>query len=174
MAEYIPPQERLHREGHFPKTETAILELYRLMAIFLASKSFASLRKNPPGEGHDSIYDLQECEEDEITRILLMLAITARVIDDREGEVYELAGTQCGKLITDTTNPAEENLTLREACNKIIHARKIRFDVENNEEHQPYLNPYIYIYGEKGNKEWKATIDVISFARDYASCVPHF
>lgn len=154
--------------------ETALLELYRLVAIFLASKNFAALRTNYPGEGHDAVYKLQECEEDEITRILLMLAITARVIDDREGRVYELVGTNCGKLQKNTSRPVEEELTLREACNKIIHAKKVRLDVDEDERGQPYLNPYIHIYGEQGGTEWKATIDVIAFAKEYASCVSHF
>ena len=172
MAEYEPPQAG--REGHFPKTETAILELYRLVAIFLASKNFAALRKGDPGEGHDSIYKLQECEEEEVTRILLVLAITARVIDDRESRVYELVGTNCGMLQRDTSRSAEEELTLREACNKIIHANKVRVDMEEDDKGQRYLNPYIYIYGQQGRAEWKATPDVIRFAKEYVTCVSHF
>lgn len=172
MAEYEPPQEG--REGHFPKTETAILELYRLVAIFLASKNFAALRNGHPGEGHDPIYQLQECEEEEIARILLVLAITARVIDDRENHVYEIVGTNCGRLQRDTSRPANEELTLREACNKIIHAKKVRLDMEENDNGQRYLNPFIYIYGEQGGAEWKATLNVILFAKEYISCVSHF
>jgi len=172
MAEYEPPQEG--REGHFPKTETALLELYRLVAIFLASKNFAALRKGHPGEGHDPVYELQECEEEEVTRILLVLAITARVIDDREGHVYELVGTDCGTLQRNTSHPAKETLTLREACNKIIHAKKVRLDMEEDDKGQRYLNPYIYIYGNQGEAEWKATLDVVLFAREYVTCVSHF
>ncbi len=174
MAEYESPQEGQHKEGHFPKTETVLLELYRLVGLFLASKSFAALRTRYPGEGHDPIYKLQECEEDEITRILLMLAITARVIDDREQHIYDLVGTNCGKLQKNTLDPDEVDLTLREACNKIIHAKKIRLDIEEDERGQPYLNPYIYIYGKQADSEWKATLDVIAFAKEYVSCVSHF
>ncbi|SFH61803.1 hypothetical protein SAMN05216299_1384 [Nitrosospira sp. Nsp14] len=48
-------------------------------------------------------------------------------------------------------------LGLPEACNKIIHARKISFDVEKIGEH-PYLNPYVYLYGKQNGKNWKATL----------------
>jgi hypothetical protein len=172
VAEYEPPQEI--REGHFPKTETAILELHRLMAIFLASKNFAALRNGHPGEGDDPIYQLQECEEEEITRILLVLAITARVIDDREDHIYEVVGTNCGSFQRDASNPADEELTLREACNKIIHAKKIRLDMEEDGNGQRYLNPFIYIYGKQGEMGWKATLDVIRFAKEYVTCVSRF
>lgn len=174
MPEYVPPDNRFAAEGHFPKTETALLELYRLMAIFLASKSFAELRENYPGEGQDAIYTLQQCEEEEITRILLMLAVTARVIDDREGRPLNRAGTNCGKLVPDLAAPVEEVLTLREACNKIIHAQKVRVDIELPETVQTYLNPIIYIYGEQGKLKWKATLDVIAFAKEYVACIGHF
>ena len=172
MAEHEPPQEG--REGHFPKTETTILELYRLVVIFLASKNFAAHRNGYPGEGHDPIYQLQGCEEDEITRILLVLAITARVIDDREGHVYEMVGTNCGRLQRNTANPTSEELTLRDACNKIIHAKKIRLDMEEDGNGQRHLNPFIYIYGEQGGTGWRATLDVILFAKEYVTCVSNF
>ena len=103
-----------------------------------------------------------------------MLAITARVIDDREGRVYELVSRSCGKLIKNTRAKTEEELPLREACNKIIHAKKIRIDTEVDERGQPYFEPYIYIYGDQGGTEWKAVIDVIEFAKEYASIVSHF
>lgn len=171
MAEYQPPQEI--REGHFPRTETALLELYRLVAIFLASKNFATLRTTPLGVGHDPVYELQEREEEEITRILLVLAITARVIDDREGGVCELVRTNCGKLQKNASMQTED-LTLRDACNKIIHAKKVRLDLEEDELGRSYLNPYIYIYGEQGGVEWRATIDVILFAKEYVTCMGDF
>lgn len=103
-----------------------------------------------------------------------MLAITARVIDDREGRTFGLAGTSCGKLQKDTLCPEEKDLALREACNKIIHAEKLRVDLEEGESGQSYLNPYIYIYGRQRGTEWKATIDVIVFAKEYVSCVSRF
>jgi hypothetical protein len=62
-------------------------------------------------------------------------------------------------------------LTIREAFNKIIHAMKIRFDVVLNEEGQRYLEPFVYLYGKKGNVDWKATLDVMEYARAYVVCI---
>ncbi len=172
MAEYIPiPEQRT--EGYFPNTGNTIIELHRLLAIFLASKNFAKLCKNYPGEGFDPIHKIQEVEEDEVTRILLSLAITARVIDDREDRVFGFLGSDCGTLQKNTENLEAETLELREACNKIIHAKTVRFDVEELNVQQ-YLNPIIYLYGSTQGKEWRAQLDVIKFCKEYVSIVCKF
>jgi len=173
MAEQINPQEGTSKEGHFPNIENAILELYRLLTIFLASKQFAALLTKYPGEGFDPFYKLQEVESDEITRLLLSLAITARVIDDREGRVFESVGSNCGELQKDTDKPDVEVLDLREACNKIIHAKKVRGDVDEIDG-QTYLNPFIYLYGEYGKKTWRVKLDIVSFSKEYVTLVSNF
>jgi len=173
MAEYINPQEGFTKEGHFPNTEYAILELYRLLTIFLASKDFAKLLTNYPGEGFDPFYKLQEVESDEITRLLLSLAITARVIDDREGRIFESIGSDCGEFQRDISKQDIEVLDLREACNKIIHAKKVRGDIDEIDG-QTYLNPFFYLYGTHGPNEWKAKLDIISFAKEYVTLVSNF
>ena len=66
MVEYIGPQEGFLREGHHPNTEYLVLELHRLLAMFLASKSFAALRTGIAGETYDPIYQIQAAEEDEL------------------------------------------------------------------------------------------------------------
>ena len=169
MAEYIPLQEQ-RTEGHFPNTGNVIIEIHRLLAIFLASKNFAKLCENYPGQKFDPIYKIQEVEEDEITRILLNLAITARVIDDRESRVFELIGSDCGTLQKNIASIETEILELREACNKIIHANKVRFDMEELNT-QRYLNPIIYLYGSSQGKEWRAQLDVIKFSKEYVLLV---
>ncbi|MDI1361844.1 hypothetical protein [Methylotenera sp.] len=168
MAEFINPQEGFFKEGYFPNVGNTMLEVYRLLTIFLASKNFASLLTNYPGEGFDPIYKVQEVEEDEITRLLLTLSITARVIDDRENLIFKNISSPCGTLQANLDNETVIQLNLREACNKIIHAKKIHFDVEGRDM-LAYLNPFIYIYGESSNgRAWKATLDIITFAKEYS------
>jgi hypothetical protein len=173
MTEYVPPDAGVFKEGYKPNTETVILELHRLLAIFLSSRSFAELREGS-GESWESIDHIQQYEEDEITRILLAIAITARVIDDREQRVFDLVAGDCGTLSHVGSNEISP-LTLREACNKIIHAQKVRFDVSITEAGQQYLNPTIYLYGKRQNRaEWKVELNVLVFAREYVSCLRHF
>lgn len=172
MPEFVP-QQLPEKEGHFPNTENTIVELHRLLAIFLASRNFAELCVEYPGERFDPIYRIQEVETDEITRILLNLAVTARVVDDREGKVFELAGSDCGTLQKDSTKEDCVILDIREACNKIIHAQKVRLDVDELGV-QRYLNPTIYLYGSLQNKEWRARLDVIKFCKEYVTLVCYF
>ena len=172
MAEFTSPQEGAFKQGHRPNTEHIALELHRLLSIFLASPAFAKLRKGN-GERWEAIDHLQQFEEDEITRILLSAAVTARVLDDREGGILKDLAGHCG-ILSETLNGKtnEEPLRLREACNKIIHAKKIRFDIEETDERQPFINPTIYLYGTRSNgAEWKATVDVVGFAQEYVSVV---
>lgn len=170
MAEMIPQGQGVFKEGYKPNTKIAIMELHRLVCIFLASREFAGLRDGPTHVL--DVWDcLQEAEEDEITRILLSVAITARVIDDLADGVFDFVAEDCGTL--EQAN-IKKPLSLREACNKIIHATKIRFDVEHNASGQAYVTPYIYLYGNKNGVEWRATLDVLEFAREYVGCVRHF
>lgn len=172
MPEYIPQQPQ-RTEGHFPNTGNTVVELHRLLAIFLASRHFAELCTRYPGEGFDPIYRIQEVEEDEITRMLLNLAVTARVVDDRESRVFELVGSDCGTLQKDLRHQEIEVLDIREACNKIIHAQKVRFDVEELNV-QRYLNPFIYLYGTLQGRSWRAQLDVIKFCKEYVTVVCNF
>lgn len=171
MAEYKGQQQM--KEGHFPNTDNTRVELHRLLSVFLASKRFAELCTLYPGEGFDPIYKIQEVEEDEITRILLHLAITARVIDDREDRVFEDLTSGCGTLQQDLNKPELDTLSIREACNKLIHAEKVRFDIEELGV-QTYLNPIIYLYGTLQKRQWRAELDVIEFCKEYASIVLDF
>ncbi len=157
------------KEGHRPNTTNAIVELHRLLSIFMASKSFAFLKSS----GRSVIQKIQEVEEGEITRILLYLAIIARVVDDREGRVFEVVGSDCGLLQKNLDLDATQCLDLREACNKIIHAKKIEFDVDKVGS-EKFLNPSIYLYGEQGKLKWKANLDVVKFCEEYAAIVCHF
>lgn len=172
MAEYIHKQEQ-RTDGHFPNTGNTIIELHRLLAIFLASKNFSELCENYPGEGFDPIHKIQEVEEDEITRILLSLAITARVVDDRENKVFERVSAGCGIIQKNILSEEVEILDLREACNKIIHAKSVRYDVEEFNV-QIYLNPFIYLYGSFQGKQWRVNLDIIKFCKEYVSIVCRF
>ncbi len=171
MSELIS-QHPLDKGGYFPNTQNTVLELHRLLSIFLASKSFAELCTHYPGEGFDPIYKIQEVEDDEITRILLTLAITARVIDDRENRVFDIPRSDCGTLRKNMNEQNDELLGLREACNKIIHAKKVNFDVEEFGVHR-YLKPHIYIYGTQNAVHWRAQLDVVKFCKEYALTVSH-
>ncbi|MDX2464907.1 MAG: hypothetical protein QNK31_10400 [Porticoccus sp.] len=174
MTEYISPQENHMSGGHRPNMENAKLELHRLVAIFLASKNFSELVEDPTGEHYDPILDIQESESNEITRILLYLSTLARVIDDREHRFLDALATNCGYLYWEEGYSRREDLTLRDACNKIIHATKIRGDIDEVS-YPPHLNPTMYFYGTTlADKPWKAELNIIEFAKKYVSIACKF
>lgn len=164
MAEHINPD--YFPSGYTPEMENTRLDLYRLLNQFLASESVSNLCEED-GWLSEAMTHLDNFFENEATRILLSAAVLARVIDDRDDHLKQY-DTVCGTLIKDINNPNDiVDLNLREACNKIIHATTVRYDVEVVHREQRYLNPYVYYYGKKGNKEWKATLRIIDFVKRY-------
>ena len=170
MAEHVPEGAEVFGEGHNPDAQGLVLELHRLLCIFFASKTFAELTIDPTGP-YDPLDRLRGSEQQEITRILLSSAVTARVIDDRNLGWFENA-EGCGTLLEGKD---EQQLSFREACNKIIHATKVRFDREHTAHGMPYVAPRMYFYGTRQNGvEWKATLDVLEYAKQFAVCLPNY
>ena len=148
------------------------LELYRLLSIFYASEKFATINTT---NHDDPVSILLGYQDSEITRILTSSAISARIIDDRDDRYLGEHSTSCGQLIPDLNNPNSHiALTLREACNKIIHAIKIHYDITELATGLRYVNPTIYYYGRFKGKEWKATLDVEEYVFNYVTYIAQF
>lgn len=166
MAEWDNPH--YFDSGYSPDMEVTQLDLYRLLNQFLASKPL-STKCVKDGKLFHAMYMLDKFFEIEATKILLSSAVIARVMDDKNKDLSQY-NTSCGILISDLNNPTETiDLQLREACNKIIHAKTIKYDVEV-ESHgysQRYFNPYIYYYGSLGKKDWKVQLNVIDYVKNY-------
>lgn len=163
--------EELRRDGFFFQVETFRLDLYRLLSFFYASAGFARLRGRMESS---SVADLaDEFEESEITLLLVTIAARVRVVQDRDKGMFRRIKAHCGQLVPDCGCPRKtEPLTLREACNKIIHAKRFNFDVrtlkvkdEGYVGTQIALRPYVHLYGENNGTPWKATLDIEEFVR---------
>lgn len=114
---------------------------------------------------------VESLEEETITRLLLSTAITLRVLDDREGGSLDLLSRVCGTLFTTgSAKPDDEKaLSIREACNKIIHAQEFSLTRATAipTGFSP-LEPYIHMRGvdQSGKRSWKASIGVFDFVRE--------
>jgi hypothetical protein len=65
MAELIPPNEEIGRPGHLPNVPGTLVELHRLVSIFLASEGFARLigaAARNSAELHDPMFQLQQVD----------------------------------------------------------------------------------------------------------------
>ncbi len=156
MVKYEPPQTGL--EGFTMNPARIRYDAYRLLATIYASQFFP--HEPIDTEGPRGLARLaSEFEADESTHLLLSIAIAVRTTLNRE---TELAGLVCGELADASgTKP----LTLHEACNKVIHANKIRADVELDGSLVVRQNPIMHLEGETpGGKWWAARLDLEPFA----------
>jgi len=167
----------LTRLGHVFDPAPFAVDLYRLVCFVLGDKPVAKLGP--------SYYHLTRLKEGyarpEVTRILIATAVARRIKFDRMNprELKELKeDNNCGKLYPNwpMQKRKTEPLTLREACNKIVHAEEIRFDIvipdakHNPDEAGVYLSrPYIYLYGTKDRVPWRAVLFIIDFAEGAAA-----
>ena len=146
------------------------MDLYRLICMVLADRQVAEHALTS-----HSIKTLQHAYlRSEVTRILISCAAGLRILFDQrpKGSSIDFR-SDCGKLYPDWA--AEKNkvevLKLREACNKIIHAVDIRFDEvvpeapTNPDGEGAYLQPYLYLYGSKDRRDWRAVLSIIDFAK---------
>ncbi|MGY8679071.1 hypothetical protein Q2941_14905 [Bradyrhizobium sp. UFLA05-153] len=164
---YLPGRKQSHaiERGQF------VLDLYRLLCIVSSSRDVASHGLTSP-----AIAMMQAgFFKAEVTRILISCAVGLRIrFDQSLGGPTDDQRSDCGKLFPNwATDPDKvEALTLREACNKIIHATDIRFDVvapgsTTNRIHEAgaYYQPHLYLYGSKGREDWRAELSLTDFAR---------
>ncbi|MEZ5945399.1 hypothetical protein [Hyphomonas sp.] len=106
------------------------------------------------------------------------LAVNMRRMDDSgstSGAWIRLIGEvgaqdPIGSFLAPTTDP----MTIRDVCNKIIHADDTRYDqgrIENSDGHGNLLNRQTYLTGEvtlistDPKNAWKCHIDLLAFAR---------
>jgi hypothetical protein len=158
------------KQPHAIEPGAFVLDLYRLICMVSASRAVARRGLTAP-----ALAMMQGgFFKSEVTRILISCAAGLRIrFDQLNGLTNGDERSDCGKLFPNwATDPNKvEVLSLREACNKIIHATDIRFDVVvpnaaiNPDEEGAYYLPHLYLYGSKGRNDWRAELSLIDFAR---------
>lgn len=157
------------KQPHAIEPGAFVLDLYRLLCMVTSSRDVAKRGLAAP-----AIAMMQGgFFKSEVTRILISCAAGLRIRFDQSRGPTDEQKADCGKLFPNwATHPKTvEVLTLREACNKIIHATDIRFDVVvpdaaiNPDEEGAYYQPRLYLYGSKGHNDWRAELSLIDFAR---------
>lgn len=161
-----------YKAGYNFEVEEVRLELYRLLNQFLAEEKLAAHKNSDEWLLH-AVDIVGHFFDVETQRILIQAAVVARIKDDNEEESRLKLGkfeTTCGTLTEDLDEPIDVQLSLREACNKIIHALKFHYDMED-QSGTNIINPVVYLYGRKGRKEWKASLNIIDFVKHYINNV---
>ena len=145
---------------------SVFLDLHDLLATFLSSKKFAELRQT---DSLEVLGELQEWEWDEVTRILISSSICGRIEYDRDNGLALESETDLGLLWKDWSKPDQSDvLTLRESFNKIIHAERVRADLEVDKEKElTYYNNVVYFYGTHNGTEWRAELRIVDYVAQY-------
>jgi len=169
------PEDDLIKSGHRFDPGPYLLDLYRLLSMLLADKQLAGME-----EDSITIRTLRgRYVYSELIRILTSTAIALRILFDQHERVFEEVSTRhCGWLYPDwPKKDPQEDLSIREACNKIIHATKVQHNVVdpalgfNPDQIGVYLRPYLHLYGTKDSRDWKADLSIIDFARQAAAAL---
>ncbi len=108
-----------------------------------------------------------------VSESLIDTAIKIRVMNDflkyeelgatnfREIEGKAISGTVVGRFL-----PSFKELSLRETCNKIIHAIEMNLkwiDGRNEDSSFEFWNGNVILEGVKGKENWKCELNVITF-----------
>lgn len=143
-------------------------DLYLLLACVLASKRYA---EQSNGTDYDSLQTLRdEHEQAEVGRLLLSIAVRVRALDDRGQIPAAVVRRGCGSL---GTGRERTTLVLREACNKVVHARKVQFTVSHSDAFDAslpsptseHMEVTMLLHGSKNRKTWRASLDLLKFVR---------
>ncbi len=165
------------REGHLISDNTLVKTGYRLLSYIYALYEWDSLHRD---SDQDEIHDLTQFEDEEISENLVSLAALARACDDECGGLKRYDDHREGGVGSIKID-AEKTLTAREACNKIIHAEKIQYDLVVSERNPAYdwwykkqgedvkgrfKAPALILNGKlpgKDGKPWEARVEIVPF-----------
>jgi hypothetical protein len=144
------------------------MDLYRLLCYFHSSEYLAGLSEWDDFCPWQSMRE--EFQDSEIIRILLQTAVAIRFIGSGQA-VRDRVDLACinepvvGRFFKDVTNPVASPLTLRDACNQLIHAKNITADSNGSgNPYQRFLKPMIICFEDfEQERGWKAEIDLLPF-----------
>lgn len=156
---------------------------FRVLCIAFAAYEWDQLRRDTDPDPLDR---LLQSEEDELSEELLTLSALARANDDALNVLDQSAKCFPDGVGTLTSNGKTVPLSPREACNKIIHARTMRFDTSRSDKNPiwekwyasqgqsvrgDFKVPALLMEGEHFKTgPWKVRLELVSFV--YAVALP--
>lgn len=144
--------------------------LYDLAAVVFGSEGLAHLSTGDDRDEFDKLRVRHEIAK--ATKLLIEVAVVLRNLLD--GERWPLDPVHEGRIdrrpeqsvgVLHVAGAAESSLSFREACNKLIHAKRVSFGMSDLPEKMAYLDGTAELHGAKGDKDWVAHIDLSAFIR---------
>jgi hypothetical protein len=139
-------------------------EIFRLVSAMAASRVIAGLAHDSPNE--PAWPWLRKAEFPEVCRLLIGIAAIVRNSLDLGGDdAVQGAERRVGELSYKDEPSKIVALTLREACNKVLHTSHVHPDIEEEDgAYKGSFLPLLHLYGTHGAREWKATVHIYEFA----------
>lgn len=144
--------------------------LYDLAAVVFGSEGLACLST---GENHDEFDKLRVRHEiTQATKLLIEIAVVLRnLLDSGNWPLDEIQGmgvenrpkTEVGVILEESKQ--EASLGFRDACNKIIHAKKVAFGMRTLPEKMDFLDGTVELHGDWQGRSWVAKIRLADFIR---------
>src|SRR5215213_6175911 len=142
------------------------------MTILESSSALADYGGTYEGD-RGKVEFLRGLEFPEVSRIVMSLAAVIRAARDADPQLY--AGDleverPVGVLMPDATRPdVWESLEFREACNKVIHAKRVepKRTVDTGA-----LTGELIWHGDFRKKEWQASVELRELARAAVALTP--
>jgi hypothetical protein len=136
---------------------------FDLLCIIMSDRPVQQLLSKYRFDGIQSYYD--ERKEERVLKLIIEIATLYRLnFWSSDAEIRQKAKLQVvGSLFTEK-NEEPIDLYMQEACNKILHAKSITFEVRKVPKTQLYYyNQRAILEGEKSGEQWSAFIQLIEF-----------
>ena len=165
------------RTAHTITDATSIKAGYRILCSLFSAYDFPLFYRDSDPDPFDSF--LQYSDE-EISENLVTLAAIARACDDELGILQSIEPNfPEGVGVLKPEGEKDKPLTIREACNKIIHAKVVKYDLAWSEENpiwgrwykdqgrnvrNKYKTPALQVEGTHQNgRKWEARVELVPF-----------
>ena len=163
------------REGLLLSETTLNRTGFRLLALLYAEYEWGELRRD---DDPDVLDNFTAEATDLISEDLVALAAMARAQDDELQTLTLLQTVFPQGVGTLHSGRATQALTPREACNKILHARKFHYRLDFSETNPLYehlykrmgwrrtgrfKSPILVLEGERNREPWQAQVEAVPF-----------
>ena len=140
---------------------------------------------NPNQEYWCPVIEIQENEKDQVHDALISYAALMRVNDDLNNSFKIHEENSPSGVGTIEYNGTKKPLTLREACNKVIHASSYEWELSYSHDHplyplysedlykvpagKVYKRPILKLEGKLFDKPWIADVNFLMFVLFYSA-----
>ena len=153
--------------GHQISAAAFLGDAMRLMAYVQAGGAVAAIWRGPRMDPDDQLAKLRSVfiahQANEIPRLLISVAATLRAkLDDGSWRAPEACvGWVAPGTLADPGR--HEALSIREACNKIMHAREVTPAPQTDNGGLQFIGALLTMTGERGEQQWCAELNLQAF-----------